>query len=262
MRGCIVFLFGLLSSSLVSGGDLEWDRLGRVPDGVKPQGITIKGGQIILSAHRNDVESLVYRFDETKAEFLLLFKMPKDATHTSGIAFHPKDNNLFFAVDYNSDKIYVLDWSASVKSGTAELIASVNSGYRGTSACCFVSTKRHGDCLVVTDFMNSQQNQMFGYDRETSLICPVEGQSYQNMGFSQGVAFHGGYVYETGNRLIGQAYIVRHKLSDSIGRGRVAVDENWNAPAPKIEDLCFDKAGRMIVTDEQFNFLYRSKKTF
>jgi len=248
-------LFQEIAKSLTPSAGSPWEHVCATPEGVVPQGMTLSRGQILLSAHRNDHSSVLFRLDEEFSAFHELFDFPPEATHTSGIDLHPDHPNLLFAVDYNSDRIYAIDFQVSVKQKKAVVLAAVESGLEGTSACCFVPLPKVGPCLLVSDFRNSCHNVFFRYDEQRRSIVPVEKYRYRNPGFSQGLTWHNGAVFETGNLLL-SSYVVMHDLTKALELGRVVPIRSWTGPAQLIEDVVL-LDGYLYVASEGSHALYK-----
>ena len=89
--------------------------------------------------------------------------------------------------------------------------------------------------------------------------------TFSNRGHAQGAKFHGGFVYESGNRLGGPSYLVRYRLEDALIAGRIptAQDrgiervEQYHGPNGLIEDIAIHE-GHLWVTDEGVRRLYRT----
>ena len=254
---------------------VEWEPVCPTPQGRCPQGLDTCGGKLYLSAHptetgsgieallsgsrsdsRSDSRAAVYELDDAHKSFRKLFDLPPDATHTSGLVF-ARDDRLF-AVDYHSNKIYLIDFEASKKQGKVSVLVEVSSGLKGTSACCIAEFPRVGTRLLVTDFMHSSRNECFEFDLARNTITKDAGYTYRNYGFSQGAKLYKGLVYESGNRPLRLDYIVQHRLEDSLKARQLQPIREWNGPGRGIEDIAFldDYA---YVTDEKTNLLYRAK---
>ena len=253
----------IIPNSLRAGGDADssWAVVCRTPLGFVPQGLDSVEGRLILTACNTTSGSAVFQLDDSGSAFHKLFDLPADATHTSGIAFPASRSDRLFVVDYESDFVYLLDFEASKKAHEACVLAKIESGLRGTSACCVVDIDNVGPRLVVTDFMNSGRNICFAFDLAKNTIRRDPQFSYQNYGFSQGITVHQGYVYETGNRLLGIAYVVRYRLADALDRDRIRPLQTWKGPGRRIEDIAVLN-GYAYVTDEESKRLYRSRLSF
>ena len=197
-----------------------WEQVCSTPAGYVPQGVALRCGRLYLSAHKGSRQSAFFELAADESRFDKVFDLPEDATHTSGIDFHPENQDLLFAVDYDSDQIYVIDFVKSKKEKAAVVLTKIESRLKGTSACCFVQVPRIGLRLLVTDFSAPAVNVFFAYDADRNKLEKEEGLSYRNQGFSQGVTFHDGFVYETGNRLL-SSYVVKHNLKESLQHDRI-----------------------------------------
>jgi len=243
-------------TELGAGGNSDnWERVCSTPSGWVPQGLAVRNGQLYLSAHQGSAKSAMFELAADESRFVKLFDLPDDATHTSGIDFHPDKQDLLFAVDYDSDQIYVIDFVKSKKKNTAVVLTKIESGLKGTSACCFVQVPRIGLRLLVTDFSSSAFNVFFAYDAESNKLQKEARLGYRNRGFSQGATFHQGFVYETGNQLL-TSYVVKHRLDESLNHDRIVPIKTWTGPTRMIEDIAF-LGGSAWITDEGRLALYR-----
>jgi len=162
-----------------------------------PQGFTKTPNGVLLSVHDKDKASYIYKIDIDKKKSHILFKMPKYATHTSGLCFN---NGNLIATDYNSKKIYDIDLQESIKAKEAVINYSFNSGLKGLSACDFIK-RNNKNILIVSDFRNTKETFLIDYDKlnETGLFEKSILRRYKNNGFSQGVLVSNGKIYESGN---------------------------------------------------------------
>ncbi|NQT12876.1 MAG: hypothetical protein HQ582_09005 [Planctomycetes bacterium] len=221
-----------------------------------PQGLASRDGRLYLSAHAHDTKSAVFELDDQQKEFVKLFDLPADATHTSGIDFHAKEKDRLFVVDYNSDRVYLVDFAESKRVGKAVVLAAIDSQLRGTSACCLVDLPGEEERLMVTDFGTSGRNVFFTFDLKQNRMKLDSERSYSNYGWSQGATQHGGYVYETGNSLL-SSYIVQHRLEDALSNGRITPVRKRSGPTRMIEGIVFLQ-DTVYVADEGTNLLYHS----
>ncbi len=253
---CLIFAAVLLPHCYPAvGAVVQWEKVCDTPIGYTPQGLAVRNGILYLSAHRNDRESTLFQYEQSGRKFKRLFAFPADATHTSGIAFSTSGKTLV-GVDYNSDKIYILDFVASRKANAAIVQSEIESGFSGTSACCFVQ-RNSREYLVVTDFGHSTWNQLFRFNIDQQLLEKVEGLSYRNNGFSQGITIQGDDVYETGNGLFG-SYIICHSLDRTLERGRISPRTRWRGPGRMIEDIVIID-GLAFIADEHENAIYSAR---
>ena len=235
-----------------------WEVVCSTPSGYVPQGLDACNGDLFLSGYARGSGSAVFQWKPSRASFRKLFSLPPDATHTSGIAFVPGRDDRLFAVDYDSDLIYLIDVEASRRTGQALVLAKVKSGLAGTSACCVAEIPGAGTRLLVTDFLNSSRNVCFEFDLLENTIRRDARHSYRNFGFSQGITVHRGCAYETGNRFLNLGYVVQYRLEDALKSGYVKPLKVWDGPNRMIEDIAFLN-GDAYVTDEQTNRLYRAR---
>jgi len=166
---------------------IHWETVGDTPDAeleYKPQGLTwdtaLPGtnnpSRLILSNTWNETKSRVYEIDPITMEMLRFFDMPKEATHTSGLALFQKEienqNELLIyktliAADHHTNQIYFLDYEQSMESKKAVQSAFIksdssqknvtfhpDSGFRGTSAATLIPAMEitnQENILVVSD---------------------------------------------------------------------------------------------------------------
>ena len=191
------------------------------------------------------------------------FDMPKEAVHTSGLAC---DKNKIWAVDYKSDKVYQINLNKSFRRKKAVIENEFETKLKGTSACCIIIWKKK-KCLVISDFMNSKKTIFVDV---TKLIKNKNIQnaivfSYQNQGFSQGLEYINGFLYESENKLFNN---VINKLDISLlEKTKKSSDSTiMRLSAPKnksmilgVEDICWD--GKNLWTTDEHSFRFYSTKT-
>ncbi len=234
---------------------VQWERVAATPAGYLPQGLAYHPSALVLSAYPRGRTgpSGIFGFDWNTRLFQKLFDMPPEATHTSGLDFDPDDANRLFAADYCANRIYVVDFAASLRAGKAHVSGCLESSLRGTSGCCIVRTKGEKKRLLVTDFQNSKRNLLLRCDLKHDDVKSLG--SYRNLGFSQGAKQHAGFIFETGNGLFG-SYVVKHRLAETLARGAVTPVAVWPGPHRQIEDLAV-LPPHIYVTDEHELCLFR-----
>ncbi|MFO0905338.1 MAG: hypothetical protein U0939_20185 [Pirellulales bacterium] len=250
-------LADVVAPSVGAAVETTWERVGAIPEGFVPQGLAVHRGELVLTAHARDQHSSLFvgKFDDGAVEFQRRFDFPIEATHTSGIDFHPENERLMVCVDYNSDKIYGIDFVESCRAGRAKVLATSDAQLAGTSACCFLRHEARWR-LIVTDFRNSGRNYLYEIDRETGAAVRLEN-SYRNWGFSQGIKRHGAGLLESGNLVLG-SYVLWHDPRKALARDRIEVIEWLRGPDRGIEDIVvFD--GYLYTTSEASFGVYRTK---
>lgn len=235
----------------------DWARVCSTPQGWTPQGLAVRAGQLYLSAHRIGESSCLFRLDESEARFEFAFRLPHGATHASGIDFPPDHPNRLFVSDFDSNRVYLVDVEHSLREGQAVVLTAVDVPFSGTSACCVVNLPGKGPRLMVTGFRARGWNIFFRYDLTRNRFDLDDAYTYANAGFSQGAKAHGEYIVESGNRLT-SSYIVRHRLSDSLSRQRIASPLWARGPSRWIEDIAL-RGDEIYTVDERFNVLYRCR---
>jgi glutamine cyclotransferase len=240
-------------------GVVIWEDLGEVPMASSmytPQGMTWVNGRILFANSWKNTRSRVYEFDPETMTSLRHFDMPEGAVHTSGLAWDGVD---LWAVDFISNDAYCLDLEASLASGEAQVKDLFTTTLKGTSACCFVPW--HGEtCLAISDFMHSRRTILVRHQdalaRGTADGC-IEFE-YRNEGFSQGLEFAEGFLYESENKA-GNDVINRIDLEllQKTGNARKATVRQLNAPNGGVEDLAWD-GQYMWTSDEKVFRFFRS----
>lgn len=230
---------------------LEWTDMGPTPGADKkysPQGISWVEGKLIFANSWDDERSRVYEINPETMEQLRHFDMPPEAVHTSGLAW---DGSYLWAVDHIADTAYKLDLEASFESGKAQVAGSFDTTLEGTSACSMVRFDGQR-CLAISDFMHS---------RKTIFVRPsaaveqgtAAGQiafAYENEGFSQGLEYIDGYLYESENKL-GTNVLNKIDIAQlqETRCARKATVRQYPAPSYGVEDLAWD--GKAIWTSDE-----------
>jgi glutamine cyclotransferase len=258
--GAVVFYFGLddwlRRNHAVFRADIAWEDRGPTPLGENrytPQGLTWAEGRLIFANCWRDKRSRVYEFDPATMQCLRSFDMPPEAVHTSGLAW---DGARLWAVDHISNYGYCIDLEGSLASGQAHVVGRFDTTLRGTSACCLLPWEDR-QVLAISDFRNS---------RRTILVRPDEALaagtaknavafSYRNEGFSQGLEFIEGFLFEAENKrgcdAINQIDLVRLR---ETGASRAATVWQYAAPNGGVEDLAWD--GRRLWTSDEVQFRF------
>jgi hypothetical protein len=176
-----------------------WERVGtpEIPPEFIPQGLATMGDELLFSAYRKTPPvSRIWRIDPENLSLLDWFDMPPEATHTSGLAYD-STRGILWASDYDSGEIYAIGLENSFIQDTAVLIGKFKMHEDNVSACCLASfhdTMR----LVVSTWESSGRtyvlDEQASLDREEAVVLG----SYKNIGYSQGLAFDGQYLWEAG----------------------------------------------------------------
>jgi glutamine cyclotransferase len=250
-------LFGLLKRQ----GDpvarsLAWTDLGPTPLGEKgytPQGLTWVDGKLVFANSWKNTKARVYEIDPARMAPSRSFDMPEEAVHTSGLAW---DGTHLWAVDYISNRAYRIELEASFESGNARVVGSFHTGLRGTSACCFVPWEGR-TLFAISDFMRTRTTILV--DAEKALAAgDAEGAvvfRYGNGGFSQGLEYARGHLWESENRLGLDVVneIDLEKLRES-GSSAAATIAQYPAPSRGVEDLAWD--GKSLFTSDESDFRF------
>ncbi len=241
-------------------GKATWEDLGPTPgadEGYTPQGIAWVDGRLVFANSWKDTRSRVYEIDPKDMKVLRWFDMPPEAVHTSGLSW---DGAGLWAVDYISNRAYRIDLEASLTDGMAVVLGSFDTGLGGTSACAVVELEGKS-LLAISDFMRTRRTYLVR--REEALasgnaLSAIEF-SYENEGFSQGLEYAEGNLFETENKF--RSAVVNRldirRLRDT-GSARESIIRQYPAPERGVEDLVFGD-GTMWTSDEQVFRFYRGR---
>jgi glutamine cyclotransferase len=215
--------------------------------------MTWVSGKIIFANTWKDSRSRVYEIDPGTMEVTRSFDMPTGAVHTSGLAW---DGQYLWAVDYRSHRAYCIDLEPSLNKGVVELLGSFETGLKGTSACCIIPWQGE-EYLAISDFMNSKET-IFVLRHAALEAGHAEGFvhfRYRNEGFSQGLEYVDGYLYESENKL-GRDVVNKLdlKLLLEYRRSRKATVTQYSAPGRGVEDLAW--SGNALWTSDEVVFRF------
>ena len=256
--------FGVGSLFSIQKGELagraEWEDLGPTPladKGYTPQGMVFLDGKIIWANSWDDINCRVYEIDPKTMTVLRHFDMPEEAVHTSGFTW---DGEYLWGVDYISNRAYRIDLEPSLASGKVVLAGSFDTTLEGTSACCMVPWKGK-QLLAISDFMNSRDTifvdtavALDGGSAANAIVF-----SYRNEGFSQGLEFADGFLYESENKL-GKSVINKMDLGklERTGDAVQSIVKQYRAPDAGVEDLAWD-GQYMWTSDEKVFRFFRGR---
>ena len=256
----VVFYLGLHGyfrhNRKVFRADLAWNECGPTPLGEKgytPQGLTWAGGRLIFANCWKNTRSRVYEFDPESMECLRHFDMPEEAVHTSGLAW---DGSRLWAVDYISNSGYCIDLEESLACGQAQLYGRFETTLRGTSACCLLPWDGR-QVLAISDYRNSRRTMFIRPDEALAAGTAKDAIEfvYYNEGFSQGLEFIGGFLFEAENKRgcdrINQLDLKRLLETASA---RAATVWQYAAPNGGVEDLAWD--GERLWTSDEVHFRF------
>jgi len=237
-------------------GQARWLDKGPTPLGEKgytPQGLTWVNGRLIFANSWRNTRSCVYEFDPATMQALRQFDMPLPAVHTSGLAW---DGKLLWAVDYIANRGYCLDLEPSLTRGAACVVGQFETLMRGTSACCLVPWNG-ATCLAISDFMNSRRTVVVRMHEAVAAgtICNHVVFEYRNEGFSQGLEYVDGHLYESENKM-GVDVINKICLERLVEtrHSRRATVKQYPAPSKGVEDLAWD--GEAFWTSDETVFRF------
>ncbi|MCK4334076.1 hypothetical protein KAX06_04740 [candidate division WOR-3 bacterium] len=176
-----------------------WERVGtpEIPAGFVPQGLSAMGEELLFSAYsKNPPLSRVWRIDPCNLNLLGWFDMPAEASHTSGLAYD-STRGVLWAADYDSDKLYAINADSSFATQQAVILGDFPMGVENVSACCF-ATFHDTMRLVVSTWESSGQTYVLDEQASLDKGEAVVLGSYRNIGYSQGLAFDGEHLWESG----------------------------------------------------------------
>ena len=237
-------------------GTAVWHDKGPTPLGEKgytPQGLTWVRGKLIFANTWKNTRSRVYEIEPADMTIPRWFDMPAGAVHTSGLAW---DGERLWAVDYKSNLAYCIDLEGSLASGKVCVLGQFETTLRGTSACCMVPWNG-APRLAISDYMRSRRTIFVVPDaamRAGTARGNIEFE-YINEGFSQGLEYVDGYLFETENKL--GVDVVNQMSLDALrqtGNARRSTVRQYPAPSKGVEDLAWD--GRSFWTSDESVFRF------
>lgn len=237
-------------------GEATWEDKGPTPLGEKgytPQGLTIVDSKLIFANSWDDIKSRVYEIDPETMKIGRTFDMPDEAVHTSGLAW---DGSLLWAVDYISNRGYAIELEESLASGRAKVSGSFDTTLGGTSACALLPWEGE-TVLAISDFMRTRETVFVRHRRAVESGSAREHIvfRYRNEGWSQGLEYADGFLYESENKW-GRNVI--NKMSIDLLKGtrnaRSAIVKQFTAPANGVEDLAWD--GSTLWTSDETVFRF------
>lgn len=237
-------------------GTIIWEDKGPTPLAEKkfpPQGLTWVDGMLIFANSWKNERSRVYEIDPATMQVLRYFDMPKEAVHTSGLAW---DGDYLWAVDYISHKAYCIELEPSLSQSTIKLKGSFATNLKGTSACCIVPYKDK-NLLAISDFKNTKKTylvRMYAAMEAGTMEDAVE-LAYQNEGLSQGLEFFNGHLYESENKF-GRNIINKMdlKLLEKTRDAKKSTVKQYKAPSWGVEDLAWD--GHYLWTSDETKYRF------
>lgn len=240
-----------------------WEDLGAVPGALRryrPQGMTLVGDDLVFSHHRHDTGSQLFRLRRDTLEVMASAEMPPEATHTGGLAW---DGARLWAADYNANRLYELDLERTFLSGTAEVIASYSTGLSGTSALAWV-TLDGAQYLAVSDYSvwRSSRTYLLRKARVSELgsrpLSELADVSYDNRGWSQGLAWDGTFLYEAVNGVARDHVWVIDVRPALRSAAPVRHLGKLDAPGSGVEDLATDGSSLWTSDERSFRFFRRA----
>ena len=238
----------------------QWTDLGPTPMGEKgftPQGMTWVGKRLIFANTWKNERSRIYEYDPDGMRILRHFDMPAGAVHTSGLAW---DGKHLWGVDYITNRAYCMDLEKSLADGRVAEVGSFDTTLKGTSASAFVPFEG-GHVLAISDFMHSRRT-IFVKPQDALKAKSAKGHivfSYRNGGFSQGLEYVNGFLYESENKLgIDVINKIDLALLQAAGNARQATVAQISGPSKGIEDLAWDGKEFLYTSDESTFRFYKT----
>lgn len=250
-------LISLLRKNTKLQFTVSWMDLGPTPFGERgftPQGMSCANGRILFANTWKNLHSRVYEYDPCNMrQELRFFDMPSPAVHTSGLCW---DGECLLAVDYISNRAYCIDLEDSLACHQAKVRGEFDTTLKGTSACCLMEFEGR-KVLAISDFMRSKATIFVDYGaalKSGSAAGAIVFQ-YRNEGFSQGLEYIHGFLFESENKLgrdvINQIDIERLKICRNA---RQATVRQICGPSSMIEDLAWD--GEYLYTSDEGTFRF------
>jgi glutamine cyclotransferase len=238
----------------------NWVAKGKTPGydkGDTPQGLTWVNGVLIFANSWKNKKSRVYKINPKNMNVKEYFDMPKEAVHTSGLCW---DGKFLWGVDYKSNKVYKMNILKSFESKKAKVISSFDTTFSGSSACCMINwngKKR----LAISDFNRTRKTIFVDYNKAIKEGTAKKAIvfSYENEGFSQGLEFAKGFLFESENKfgrnVINQLSLTKLRKSKISSKSIVNqfVEPGWG-----VEDLAWD--GKYMWTSDEKTFLFYKRK--
>jgi hypothetical protein len=256
---CITLLLSC-SQNLTNLG--VWENVGKVPfqdHKIKPQGLVyINSNDYLLSMHHDDKKTGVYLIDSKTNSIIKSFDMPLEASHSSGLTLN---GNELIVLDYNSNKLYILDLKASLENSEAIVLNSFKTNIKGSSSCCYFEYENTA-YLAVSDFMRTKSTYIIDYKKliNTQNYSNSIITKYRNRGLSQGLVYKDGLIFESHNTIFGNSVIDIIPFSRVLS-GNTIKKCHIKTPLKGIEDLDF--SGQYLwTTDEKKLNIYKFKLNF
>lgn len=179
--------------------------------------------------------------------------MPPKAVHASGLAW---DGKYLWGVDHKSNRAYCIDLEPSLSKGAVKVIGSFDTTFKGTSACCIVPWQGN-KYLAISDFMKTRRTIFVRMSDAVKAGTAKDAIDfdYKNEGFSQGLEFVDGFLYESENKL-GRNIINKIDMEKlvKVRNSRQATVRQYRTPCRGIEDLAWD--GKVMWTSDEFVFRF------
>lgn len=242
----LIFLFAFNGKSLLhiraKRPLVGWHAVGPTPLAEKrypPQGLVYCRNKLLIAVHWNDTKCRIYELNPTTLEELRYFDMPDDAVHTGGLSYDEQD---LWAVDYATNKAYRLDYEQSFESREASILGSFETSLKGTSACAIVPYEGK-TYLAISDFKNSRETILVDVEKAEksgSALNAIRCR-YRNEGFSQGLTYDKGALFEVENKYP-QAVVNHYHVADLFAQ-RDAWRGQYLTPDRGAQDICSYEKG-------------------
>jgi hypothetical protein len=201
-RGTFLFTTeSIKAERSISVPPMGWERVGvpHITEEYIPQGITAYGNELLLSAYsKSPAKSRVWSIDPYTLEIKGWFDMPWDATHTSGLSYDSAARVLW-ACDYDAGKVYKIDVEKSLVNKRASVLGQFLMQVPGVSACCIVPIE--GTLRLLVSSYKDKYTYLVDHELSLERGSAVIIGKYRNVPYSQGLAYDGKYVWESGGKL-------------------------------------------------------------
>lgn len=202
-----------------------------------PQGLVfLDHGVLALSIHSKSKFSKILLFDISKggADLIKSIMLPKDATHTSDLEYF---NGKIYALDYHSNKIYIIDKEEIVNSNSISFAKEIKTNLSGSGSACIINLNdKH--YYVLTRFLRSDKLHFIPiddiYDKSELSNKDIEFTINANH-FIQGMACRNNQIIISANTLGEDIIYIYHIIEKKL-----KLLNTINAPTYMVEDIAFN----------------------
>lgn len=222
-------------------------------DGI-PQGLCrFDERTLAFTNHFNDRKSQLYFLDSDNLTVNAVWSLPDRARHTSGLARTPR---YLVSADYITNELFFFAISALIPDQSLTESFSIPTGLTGTSGCAYF--EHNGDAyLAVTDHRGTGRTYILDMNRLLRLrdFDKAIASTYRNHGFSQGIAYQSGQLFESSNTATGMCSIQVRDVDDLFQLSNERASVTLIVPMFGIQDLIVEK-GRILTSDEVDGHFY------